>query len=291
MKKILASILIFGCVITTSAQEINDYKYVSIPETYEFAGATDEYRLNSLTKFLFEKNGYNTLMNTEKIPADLDSNPCLGLQTKVVDNSGLFVTRLVIKLLDCKGQVVFESKEGRSREKDFQEAFQEALRDAFTSLEEIEYNYVDTDIANENSIMKIENKAQVDKKKVLPATEAEEAMEVVEVEEEKEKDEIEEIAVEEVGSKVDKAKENSKIYLYSGKEYHLKETNRGIGLFQENSLDPIAILIETNGGKSYIYNSLTNQGVAYFNTDGNLVVEYFSRQEDKKVSITYELKN
>lgn len=235
MKKILASILIFGCVITTSAQEINDYKYVSIPETYEFAGATDEYRLNSLTKFLFEKNGYNTLMNTEKIPADLDSNPCLGLQTKVVDNSGLFVTRLVIKLLDCKGQVVFESKEGRSREKDFQEAFQEALRDAFTSLEEIEYNYVDTDIASENSIMKMENKAEVAKKKVIPAIEAEEttqAEEPMEVEEENEKDEIEEIAVDEVGSKVDKAKENSKIYLYSGKEYHLKETNRGIVYFR-----------------------------------------------------------
>jgi len=61
-------------------------------------------------------------------------------------------------------------------------------------------------------------------------------------------------------------------------------------LYQENSLDPRAILIETNEGRSYIYTSLTNRGVAYFNTNGDLVVEYLDRQNNKE-SVIYKLKN
>src|SRR6202000_464747 len=42
---------------------------------------------------------------------------------------------------DCKGNVVFKSKEGTSREKDFGVSYRLALQDAFTSLTAAKYVY------------------------------------------------------------------------------------------------------------------------------------------------------
>ncbi|MCB7481236.1 hypothetical protein [Christiangramia sediminis] len=280
MKKLLSYLFIFGFVFVASAQEINDYKYVIIPETFEFTGEVDEYRLNSLTKFLFEQNGFNTLIKTENKPNDLQQQGCLGLQTKLEDNSGLFVTKLILKLVDCNDQVVFETKEGRSREKDYQVAYQEALRDAFTSIEEIDYAYVEADLPK---------KAAETKTDAPPVAEEIEESEIVEEPEIYE--DLNEEKGREEGIEVEELNKFDKQYQYSGKNYNLKETTQGLGLFQENSSDPIAILIETNKGESYIYNSLTNQGVAYFNEKGDLIVEYLNKQDSKKLTLIYKLRD
>jgi len=279
MKKLLTSIFIFGCMLMASAQDINNYKYVIIPETYEFTGDVDEYRLNSLTKYLFEQNGFNTLMKTEEKPLDLKKDNCLGLQAKVEDESGLFVTKLVLKLLDCNDQVIFESPEGRSREKDFQVAYHEALRDAFKSIERIDYNYIENDKSENIPVVEVTGIPVAANKEVAENnnTDITEAEEIDEV--------IEEEPQEVTGNGL-----TQKQFQLSGKSYDLKKTEQGIGLYQENSLDPIAILVETNGGRSYIYTSLTNRGVAYFNTNGDLVVEYLDRQNNKE-SVIYKLKN
>lgn len=284
MKKILTSIFILMFVIKISGQDINNYKYVIIPETFQFTEEVDKYRLNSLTKFLFEQNGFNTVMKTENKPSDLDTDRCLGLHTKLEDNSGLFVTKLVLKLLDCNETVIFESQEGRSREKDFKNAYQEALRDAFSSIEELEYEYVKS--AEQEKTPAVEVVA-------VPAIAASEPSKDVEVDEEEESVADENEILEDTApvARAERKIKTGSEYLFSGKSYNLKKTNQGLGLYQENSSEPIAILIETNGGESYIYNSLTNQGVAYFDAKGNLIVAYLDRQKNEKISLTYKLQN
>ena len=74
MKNLFAILLIFTLVSQVSAQDINDYKYIVIPETYEFTGERDQYRLNSLTKFLFEKNGLHILQEDKKELLSLRKN-------------------------------------------------------------------------------------------------------------------------------------------------------------------------------------------------------------------------
>jgi len=285
MKKLLTGLFFLGFVIVASAQEINNYKYVIIPETFEFTGEIDEYRLNSLTKFLFEQNGFNTLMKTESKPDDLQNNPCLGLNTRVLDQSNLFVTKLIIQIIDCGENVIFETKEGRSREKDYQVAYQEAIRNAFTSIEEINYDYVEADSQKNVSETKTE---------ATPVAEdpvAEEIEESEIVEEPEIYEDIEDEEENEKGIEDGEINKSNKQYQYSGKNYSLKKTAQGLGLFQEDSSDPIAILIETNKDESYIYNSLTNQGVAYFNEKGDLIVEYLNKQDSKKLTLTYKLKD
>ncbi|WP_165499070.1 hypothetical protein [Gramella sp. KN1008] len=286
MRNLLVAFFSFGIIFISSAQSLDQYKYILIPKTYEFTGDVDQYRLNSLTKFLFEKEGFNTYMKIGEKPEDLRKDPCLALDTKVENNSGLFVTKLVLILEDCYGNEVFRSEEGRSREKEYEVAYKEALRDAFKSIKELDYAYQPSAIDKGESIsakLSLPGKIEVDEEEM----EEEEVEEVIEEIAEKELEEAEE----EEGELSDLQIEGTKKYLYAGKTYSLKETSEGYGLYPENTSEPIAILIETEGGKSFIYNSLTNQGIAYFDADNNLIVEYFSRQENKKVMLKYELEN
>lgn len=281
MRTLLTVILTLATVFISAGQSLDQYKYILIPETYEFTGEVDQYRLNSMTKFLFEKEGFNTLMKTEERPADLRQNPCLGLTPKLENNSGIFVSKLVLKLEDCYGKVVFASEEGRSREKEFEAAYQEALRWAFESVKELNYQYDPGSGVATN----VQPEKEVEVQKDPQPEEVEEQIE--EVEEEILEEEAVAVASEEI--ETDEEETAAKNYSYAGKTYSIQETAQGYGLYPENASEPIAILIETEGGKSFIYNSLTNQGIAYFDAENNLVVEYFSRQENRKVLIKYAL--
>ena len=52
-----------------------------------------------------------------------------------------FKTDLQFKLIDCRKRVVYESVVGSSRNKNFKEAYHEALREAFGPLKSFYYNY------------------------------------------------------------------------------------------------------------------------------------------------------
>jgi hypothetical protein len=276
MKNILTVVFVLAMGMISNAQDLNSYKYIIVPETYEFTAEMNQYQLNSLTKFLLEQEGFNTVMREEKKPADLEANSCLALKANVKDNSGLFVTKLVLQLTDCYGKLVFESKEGRSREKEYQAAYHEALRDAFSSLAEVEYSY------NPSNVTETPQPPKQQAEDVQPkrSPEIDDEPISVKIEEKPEASTVKNEKQKIVGS----AK-----YEYSGKTYELKQTAQGLGLYQENSLEPIAILIESEAGKNYIYNSLTTQGIASFDADKNLIIEYFDRRENKKVTLRYIL--
>ncbi len=136
-----------------SQSNLNNYKYIIVPKKYDFLKETDQYRLNGLTKFLFEKYGFLTLMDGDNYPDDLLKNRCLALNSNVINDSGIFKTKLKVELKDCADKVVFASDIGETREKDFGKAYNEALRNAFISFEAISYKYE----PKENKVSGIEN--------------------------------------------------------------------------------------------------------------------------------------
>lgn len=144
MKKLSLIILIIaGLQFKVFAQEIiNNYKYIIVPTEYSFLKEEDKYQLNSLTKFLFNKYGYTAFLQNEDLPQDLKKNRCLALYTDVVEEKGFLKTKLRIDLKDCGGKVVMSSKVGETREKQFDKAFNLALRDAFETYQNINYKYV-----------------------------------------------------------------------------------------------------------------------------------------------------
>ncbi len=139
--KLISTVVLFLYVSIAMAQTLDAYKYIIIPEKYNFLNNDNEYRLNSLTKFLFTKNGFSTLLKDDDYPLDLRNNPCLALTVDVINNSSMFTSKLVIELSDCYRKVVYTSAEGRSKEKEYSKSYQEALRNSFVSFEEMRYNF------------------------------------------------------------------------------------------------------------------------------------------------------
>jgi hypothetical protein len=141
MKATILFICTFFTATVLAQSDINNYKYVLVPEKYDFLREADQYGLNTVTKMLLEQKGFVAFLAGEQLPAELAANKCNALMAEVVQKKSLFVTNLTLTLKDCQGNVVFKSKEGKSREKDFHPAFNLALRDAFTSLDDVPYKY------------------------------------------------------------------------------------------------------------------------------------------------------
>ena len=128
--------LILVCLSTTafSQKTASDYSYVVVPELFSFLHHEDQYQLNSLTKFLFNKNGFNAFFSSE-LP---NVKRCDGLEAEVISNSNFIYTKLTVVLKDCYGAEIARSEEGRSKYKDYRKAYHEAIRQAFESIERMQ---------------------------------------------------------------------------------------------------------------------------------------------------------
>ena len=121
--KLFTSIVAFFVVASIFAQtNLNNYKYIIVPNKFDFLKEDNQYRMNELAQFLFDKYGFTALMEGSEYPEDLTLNRCLALRSNVLKESGMFKTRLKVILKDCNDRVVFTSNTGESREKEFEAA-------------------------------------------------------------------------------------------------------------------------------------------------------------------------
>src|SRR5258708_21268368 len=141
MKSYVLLFLLFGCFSGHSQTSLNNYKYVLVPETFNFLKQKDQYGLNTSTKSSLEETGFTAYFDNSGLTTELANNKCNALNAEVVERKSMFTTKLTLLLKDCKGNVVFKGKEGNSREKDFALSYTLALRDAFTSLKDAKYVY------------------------------------------------------------------------------------------------------------------------------------------------------
>jgi len=162
MKKSFLFLLIFF-VSYSYAQSVNDYKAVIVPVKFDFLKTENLYRLNTLTKFNLNKAGFEAFYTNEPIPADLNDR-CSLLYIDVLKENGLLTTKLFITLKDCYGKIIFQSVVGKSKEKDYQVAYSEALTEAFQSLYALKYKY------NGSTTIKIQPATQSEVVKPEPAT-------------------------------------------------------------------------------------------------------------------------
>ena len=170
-KKIIFTVSFILISLYGIAQKnINDYKYIIVPKEYNFSKSEDQYQLNSLTKFLFNKYGYDAYF-TDELPEDLKSDRCLALMASVTNEKGsMFKTKLQIELKDCYDAVVMTSKIGESRIKTYDKAYSQALRDAFETFKELEYSYVAEEETEKPMVAKAETKADKIETKTVEAT-------------------------------------------------------------------------------------------------------------------------
>ena len=162
IKKIVFSFLFFISISAYSQQEkINSYKYIIVPERFDFLKSSDQYQTSSLTKFLLEKKGFTVFLSNEKLPDDLLKNRCMALTATVSDDSGMFTIKNTIEIKDCFGNVLYTSKAGKSKEKEYKKGYHEAIRKAYATMENLEYSYTpDVNI--------VEKKDNIIKETIIP---------------------------------------------------------------------------------------------------------------------------
>ena len=152
MKSYVLLFLLVGCISGHSQTSLNNYKYVLVPETFNFLKQKDQYGLNTLTKSSLEETGFTAYFDNPQLPTELANNKCNALNAEVIEKKSMFTTKLTLFLKDCKGNVVFKSKEGISREKEFALSYTLALKDAFTSLTQAKYVYQPAPAANDQPL-------------------------------------------------------------------------------------------------------------------------------------------
>lgn len=133
MKQLVIILFSLFCFFKAEAQgeRLSGFDYVVIPERFDFQSERDQYQVNSLLKFLFNKYGFHAYFKDE-LP---DVSRCDGLYTEIDRVNGFIWTEVSIKLLDCDGILFYQTKNGRSKLKEYAKAYSESIRMAFESIE------------------------------------------------------------------------------------------------------------------------------------------------------------
>lgn len=176
---------------------------------------------------------------------------------------------------------IFISKEGTSRTKEYKVAYHEALRDAFQSVAALNYSYNNSDaLKSTDSTSKKEDIAVVEVVAVPTAINRKDEH-ITGNESKKQSSE----------DRVDDKISGKLSFEMNGNTFILKKADKGYNFFQNGMTEPFAALIASNKENNFIYSSVTNQGMAYFNKDGDLLIELLDRATNSINTLVYKLKN
>ncbi len=132
MKKIFLVLLFISAY--GFSQNLNQYKYALVPAKFTFLKEANQHNLNVMTKLFMEKYKFETYLDNEVFPEDFAKDNCNKIFVDVLDNSNIFTTRVTVVIKDCKNTILFTSTEGKSKEKEYKTAYNQALRMAFDSF-------------------------------------------------------------------------------------------------------------------------------------------------------------
>ena len=130
--KFLAVFLLFS--IAFFSQKNPKYKYAIVPSKFSFLDDANKYNLNALTKSFMESQDFEVFYDTDILTNEVAQDNCNKLFIDVTQSKSLFVTKLTVVVKDCQKNILISSIEGTSRDKNYNIAFNQALREALTSL-------------------------------------------------------------------------------------------------------------------------------------------------------------
>ncbi|MBA5792660.1 hypothetical protein H1R17_01320 [Flavobacterium sp. xlx-214] len=129
MKKFLFLLLFVFIGLGTKAQNIGSVKTIQVKAVYDFQDTFNEYRVNSYLKHRLEEKGFTVYYDNQEAPAEVANDPCKLLKCNVKRDKSMLATKLIIELVNCKGEVVFTAK-GESRLKARNKSHVDAIKNA-----------------------------------------------------------------------------------------------------------------------------------------------------------------
>ena len=123
MKKILVIFIVLFSIASFSQQQI-----ILISNKYEFQKEPNSYNINNMLKAILVSNNYQVYFEDEVLPLEIAQNKCNALKGVLVDKSNVFLTKVKLQIKDCQNNLLFETAEVKSKEKDIQEGFIETIK-------------------------------------------------------------------------------------------------------------------------------------------------------------------
>ena len=119
------SILVLVFLSFTSFAQQN--KVIIISNKYEFQKEKNTYNINTMLKAILVSNNYQVFFQDEVLPVEVAKNKCNALTGVLIDNSNLLVRKIKFQIRDCQNNLLFETAEVKTREKDIQNAYIETI--------------------------------------------------------------------------------------------------------------------------------------------------------------------
>lgn len=103
-------------------------KVIIISNKYEFQKEKNTYNINTMLKAILVSNNYQVFFEDEELPFEIAQNKCNALTGVLIDNSNLLVRKIKFQIRDCRNNLLFETAEVKTREKDIQNAYIETIK-------------------------------------------------------------------------------------------------------------------------------------------------------------------
>ncbi|MEM8927848.1 MAG: hypothetical protein AAGC45_06575 [Bacteroidota bacterium] len=171
MKKLIFAMLLSLMGYSAGYGQLNSYKYIIVPTKFQNFKDENRFRTSTLVKYLFTNEGFNTVYSN-RLPDELEQNPCLGARVQLIDKSGLLRTKTKLTLIDCHGVAIMTSQEGITKTKDLEQAYRETIFESFGSFRGLNYIYKPTEeevkttesitVSFNNDIKSLESKPQTE---------------------------------------------------------------------------------------------------------------------------------
>lgn len=123
MKKIFLLLVVLVSTFTFAQNKSN----IIISKRYDFQKSENSFNINNMLKGILNSS-FNVYFDSDELPIEIAQNRCDAFYGYLVDNSNMFTTKLKFVVKDCQNNVVFESVEVKSKEKDYQNAYNETIR-------------------------------------------------------------------------------------------------------------------------------------------------------------------
>lgn len=257
IKQVSVIFFLLISITTFSQKTLSDYSYVVVPDQFGFLEGKDKYQLNSLTKYLFNKYGFNAFLNSE-VP---NIKRCDGLYADLEEDNSFFRTKLTIILKDCNGNVVYTGGEGNSKFKEYRRAYQDATRKAFESVERLNVQQRDVELAETT-----ETEVAISATKNINTNTSTNVVETVE----KQKPSVKKTLVRNL------PEQKFLNYTKGTKSLLLRKTNQGYSLYEESAEAENGLVLTGTI-------TVTNSEVKFKSTEGQTFDVYFD--EDQNLSL------
>ena len=124
----MKQLLILALVLFTGFSFAQNKQVILISSKYDFQNQPNSYNINNILKSILISNNFEVYFDDEILPVSIAQNRCLALTGVLVDKSNVFLTKLKFQIKDCQNNLLFETAEVKSKEKDIQMGYIEAIK-------------------------------------------------------------------------------------------------------------------------------------------------------------------